>query len=106
MSLPEKCNIPLGIVLSGNWPLSISRIVSEEIKLEELFYSPKKEAAWVKKYGPLFWIYPNWKINLTDKKKILLKAGYNMFINFVEPVPKNISLKKRPGLWNWDIGLS
>lgn len=105
LSLPEKCDIPLGIVISGNWPLCISRIISEKIKPNQPFVSPKKEEGWVKKYGSLYWVYPNWELNLTDKKEVLLKAGYNYFIHLVEPLPENVNLKKRPGPWNWDMGL-
>jgi len=28
-----------------------------------------------------------------------------MFVHMDEPIPKNVELKKRPGLWNWNTGL-
>lgn len=105
LQLPEHSSLPLGIVISGNWPLSISRFLSEEVKTEHLFSSPKGEQAWVKKYGSDFWVYPSWKLDLSDKKQSLIKAGYSLFVHIIEPLPKGIKMKKRPGLWNWDLGL-
>ncbi len=49
-SLPKQSPLPLGIVLSGNWPLCISRALSNDLKTETSFTSPKGEAAWVKKF--------------------------------------------------------
>lgn len=103
--LPEQCVLPLGLVISGNWPLCISRILSEDIKTDQPFSSPKKEHAWIKKYDTDFWVYPNWKIDLSDKKSYLDLSGYKIFINLIEPIPKNIVIKKRKGLWNWDLDL-
>ncbi len=104
--LPKHSLIPLGIVISGNWPLSISRILSENLKTNKPFISPKGEEAWVRKYGSGFWVYPNWKMDITAKKNELQKAGYNLFVHLIEPIPAEVKLKKRPGLWNWNLGLS
>jgi U32 family peptidase len=103
------CNIsplPLGIVISGNWPLTMSRVLSDQIEPVCAFTSPKGEQAWIKRYGSNFWVYPNWKIDLTEKKKELQKAGCSMFIHLAEPVPDGIEMKTRKGLWNWDLGLA
>ncbi len=97
--------LPLGIVISGNWPLTISRVFSDQIKTGSPFTSPKGEHAWAVEYGPNFWVYPNWKIDLTDKKEELRKAGYSMFVHISEPVPPGIEMKKREGRWNWDLSL-
>ncbi|MBU4012871.1 MAG: U32 family peptidase [Proteobacteria bacterium] len=105
LQLPEHSPLPLGIVISGNWPLSISRFLAEDVKTEHLFSSPKGEHAWVKKYGSEFWVYPNWELDLRDKKEMLKKAGYSLFVNIIEPLPKEVKMKKRPGLWNWDLDL-
>ena len=105
LQLAKHSSLPLGIVISGNWPLSISRFLSEDVKTEHLFSSPKEEHAWVKKYGSDFWVYPNWKLDLRDKKEKLKKAGYSLFVNIIEPLPKGVKMKKRPGLWNWDLDL-
>jgi putative protease len=103
--LPEQCSLPLGIVISGNWPLCVSRVLSNQITTDQPFCSPKKEYAWIKKYDTDFWIYPNWPIDLNEKRDLLERSGYHMFVHLVEPVPKDIPIKKRKGLWNWDIDL-
>ena len=105
LSLPEQSPLPLGIILSGNWPLCISRVLSNELETETFFTSPKGEAAWVKKYESGYWVYPNWKLDLRTKRKALEKAGYTLFVHLMEPIPKGVKLKKRPGLWNWDLEL-
>jgi putative protease len=97
--------LPLGIVISGNWPLSISRILSPKFKTDTDFTSPKGEHGWVKKYGSDFWVYPNWKLDISSKKDDLKKAGYLMFVHLAEPVPSKVKMKKRPGLWNWNLKL-
>jgi len=105
LQLPEHSPLPLGIVISGNWPLCVSHIFPEKPKTGRLFASPKGEQAWIRKYGNDVWIYPNWKIDIRTKKDELLKAGYCMFVHLDEPLPKTVELKKRPGLWNWDVSL-
>ena len=105
LSLPEQSPLPLGIVLSGNWPLCISRALSNDLETETPFTSPKGEAAWVKKYESDYWVFPNWKLDLGIKRKALEKAGYRLFVHFLEPIPKDVALKKRPGLWNWELEL-
>jgi putative protease len=105
LSLPEQSPLPLGIVLSGNWPLCISRALSNDLQTETSFTSPKGEAAWVKKYESDYWVFPNWKLDLGIKRKALEKAGYRLFVHFLEPIPKDVALKKRPGLWNWELEL-
>lgn len=105
LKLPSQSPIVLGIVCSGHWPLCISRTLSPELETGKIFSSPKNEEAWVQKYGSNFWVYPNWKLDIRNRKPELLRAGFTLFVNISEPVPKGVSLKKRPGLWNWDIGL-
>ncbi len=105
LQLAKHSPLPLGIVISGNWPLSISRILPDNIKSDKPFTSPKGEQAWAKKYGSDIWIYPNWQLDLISKKDLLQKAGYSLFVHLAEPLPDEINLKKRPGIWNWDIGL-
>ncbi len=105
LQLPKNSPLPLGIVISGNWPLGISRILSPKFKTDTDFTSPKGEHGWVKKYGPDFWIYPNWNLDISSKKDELKKAGYLMFVHLVEPVPAKVKMKKRAGLWNWNLKL-
>jgi len=104
-ALPEQSPLPLGIVLTGNWPLCISRIIAPGFKIGQPFASPKGERAWVKAYQDMFWVYPDWELNMRQHKNALHKAGYTVFVNLKEPLPKGVSLKKRPGLWNWKINL-
>ena len=106
LQLPKHSSLPLGIVISDNWPLSISRFLAKDVQTEHLFSSPKGEQAWVKKYGSDFWVYPNWELDLGDKKEMLTKAGYSLFVYIIEPLPKGVKMKKRPGHWNWNLELS
>jgi U32 family peptidase len=106
LALPEKSPLPLGIVLSGNWPLCVSRIAPEGIEPGTAFSSPRGEGAWVARHGKDFWIFPNWSVDLSEHRPALERAGYRLFARIEEPVPKGVSMKNRPGLWNWDQGLS
>ncbi len=103
VKLPSHSPLPLGIVVSGSWPLCISRYISSDLKSSSPFTSPRGEQAWVKKYGPDYWVFPNWQLDLTMKKNELQKAGYTMFVHLEEPIPSKVKLKKRPGNWNWDL---
>ena len=105
LSMPAKCSLPLGLVIYGSWPLCISRIPPPQIKPELPFRSPKAEVGWTTQYGFDFWIYPGWRLDLKRHRKALIQAGYRFFIYLMEPIPDRVRLKKRSGLWNWDIGL-
>ncbi len=105
LSLPRQSPLPLGIVLYGHWPLCISRILSDQLKPARLFQSPKDESAWASRYDSNYWVYPNWKLDLTVFRKDLERAGYQRFVQINEPVPRSIIMKDRPGTWNWKIGL-
>jgi len=105
LQLPRHSPLPLGIVIAGSWPLCVARPLSEAVKPYQAFSSPRQEQAWVAKYDTDHWVFPNWKIDLKSQKKLLEKAGYLMFIDLVEPIPKTVKLKNRKGLWNWDISL-
>jgi len=105
ISMPKNSRLPLGIVISGNWPLCVSRTLANDIEPEVAFNSPKREQAWVKQYDTDFWVYPNWKLDIRNKKNELIKAGYRMFVTIHESIPSGVQMKKRPGLWNWNIGL-
>jgi len=105
ISLCRQRPLPLGIVLSGHWPLCISRTLADGMRLREPFISPKGEMAWVDQHGPDYWIFPNWKLDLTEKRKPLERAGIELFAHLDEPVPKAVTIKSRQGLWNWTIGL-
>jgi U32 family peptidase len=103
--LPGQSALPLGIVISANWPLCVARTVSPETTLGTPFTSPKGEQAWIQKNDSNYWIYPNWRIDLTRHTEDLKAAGYSLLVSIEELVPKNVTIKKRPGIWNWEKGL-
>ncbi len=106
MRLGGEAPLPVGIVLSGLWPLCISRTASDAIRTDALFTSPKGEQAWLRNIGPDVWAFPNWKIDLSAKKEALKKAGYSLFIHLHEDAPPGVALKKRAGMWNWRLNFS
>ena len=102
LQLPRHSPLPLGIVIAGSWPLCVARTLTDEVKPNKAFSSPRGEQAWVAEYDSNYWMYPNWKMDLKSHKKLLQQAGYRLFVELVEPIPKGVKLKKRKGLWNWD----
>jgi len=104
LDLPSFSPIPLGIVISGNWPLCISRI-NPDLKTDRAFSSPKGEQAVMIRHGFNYWVFPNWKLNLEAYRKRLETAGYCMFIHMDEGLGRKSKLINRPGKWNWDLGL-
>jgi len=105
LQLPRHSPIPLGIVIAGNWPLCVARTLTQDVQQNKAFSSPMGEQAWATRHGPDYWIYPNWKLDLRVQKKALHKAGYALFVDLIEPLPKGVKMKKRKGLWNWDTKL-
>jgi U32 family peptidase len=105
LSLGAESPLPLGIVIAGNWPLCIARTLSEALAPEQPFTSPKQEQAFARRYGENYWLFPGWELDLRDKRRELQKAGYRMFCHLIEPWPRGIKKKKRPGIWNWQVGL-
>ncbi len=105
LSLPENSILPLGSVIYGNWPLALSRIAPEQIRLNQPFMSPKGEGAWMGKINDIYALFPQWCLDIREKKKELIQSGYAMFIHMEQPLPRGMSMKKRPGLWNWDLKL-
>jgi len=76
------------------------------LKTNTTFSSPRGEKAWETRFEANYWVYPNWTLDIRREKDVLKKAGYNLFVHLIEPLPRQIELKKRPGLWNWDLGLA
>jgi putative protease len=105
LKMPLASPLPLGIVLSGLWPLCISRILSSDIQENRPFSSPKGEQTWAVKNGHDYWLFPNWKLDIASHRERLRKAGYRAFIVMHEPVPRKVGMKAREGVWNWRIGL-
>lgn len=105
LSLPGESSLPLGAVVQGNWPLAISRIVSSDILLDHSFSSPMGERGWVTRRDGNYWVFPGWRLDLKVKQEEMEKAGYSSFITMEENVPKGMVMKKREGLWNWNLRL-
>lgn len=105
LGLPRQSPLPLGVVLSGNWPLSVSRILSVDLKPDRLFESPKGEMAWAGLVDSNSWVYPNWRLDLTAFRRELEQAGYQRFVHLTETIPPSIRMKERPGSWNWNLAL-
>jgi putative protease len=102
LKLPGRSPLPLGAVVGGSWPLCVGRTVAENLQMEAPFRSPKGEEAWVVRYGTLYWVFPNWRLDLQDQMERLRRAGYCLFVHLIEAVPRTVQLKDRPGLWNWE----
>ncbi len=105
LSLPARSPIPLGIVLGGFWPLGITRILAEEVRLEEPVLSPRGEVAWVRKIGGNHWIYPGWELDILARRPELERAGYAFFAMLREPWPRFLESAPRTSVFNWDQGL-
>ncbi|MCP3941711.1 MAG: U32 family peptidase [Desulfobacteraceae bacterium] len=105
LRLPETSDLPLGIVTHGNWPLAVSRIISPDLTLGQIFQSPKGEGAWISKSNNIYYVFPNWPLDLSAQKEELERAGYSVFVSLLENIPKTIKMKQRPGLWNWNLKL-
>jgi U32 family peptidase len=105
LELSRLSPLPLGVVLTGMWPLCMSRVISDTIDTRHPFASPRGEEAWARRYDDNIWIFPNWPIDLSEQRQPLEKAGYQWLVHLQEPVPKTVKLKPRQGLWNWNIGL-
>ncbi len=104
LALPRQSPLPLGIVLSGYWPMGITRHSVAPLKPEEAFQSPKGEEFWARRYGQNTWIYPAWPLDITAQRAALEKAGYAMFATFAEWPPQSVE-KKRSSPFNWDLGM-
>ncbi len=105
LALAEKSPLPLGLVIEGPMPLVIARTLNEQIKPLNPFSSPKGEEAFAVRHGSDVWIYPNWTLDLTEKKSELIRAGYTVFAHLTEQFPSGITMRNRPGKWNWDLTL-
>ncbi len=105
LSLPSKSPIPLGMVLSGYWPMGIARHEPFGIQHDAAFSSPKGESFWIRKYGQNSWIYPTWPLDLTEHHAELVSAGYSFFAHMKDDPPKGVEGRSRPGLFNWNEDL-
>lgn len=104
-TLPRTSPLPLGVVVAGVWPMCLARIRPEDLRIDRPFTSPKGEQAWVTRHNDNFWVYPNWRLDLSRQQPELVRAGYRWFVQMEESLPKGIKIKARPGVWNYKIGL-
>jgi putative protease len=105
LALPAASPLPLGVVVGGFWPLCLSRIKADALQAERSLRSPRGEEAWLSRHGANWWLFPNWRLDLGAHKAELLSAGFRMLAVLEEKVPTAVTIKKRPGVWNWELGL-
>ena len=103
LALPGMSPLPLGIVLSGFWPVGITRHRSGPVKAQDGFQSPKGEGFWMRRHGENLWFYPAWPLDLTEHRPALERAGYTTFIHMEDHPPRQLEQAKRPGEFNWNI---
>jgi len=104
-ALPGLSPLPLGAVVQGSWPLGLSRVLSGEVKTCLPVISPKEEGLWAVKYDRTYWLYPNWEVDLFKHREALVKAGYALFVDLHEPMPRDVARRERTSHFNWDVGL-
>ena len=105
LSLPKNSPLPLGIVISGFWPLCVSRTLNQELQPGQVLKSPKGEHLFIRKKGANTHLYPNWELDLSPKLQDLDQAGYRLFIHLHEHRPKEAPAPKRTSTFNWDLKL-
>ena len=105
LALPALSPLPLGIVLSGFWPVGLSRHKQNPKLLGEPLASPKRETFWLRQYGQNLWVYPAWPLDISDKKDSLVQAGYALFIHIHEHPGRDVPDAGRVSPFNWELGL-
>ncbi len=96
--------LPLGIVCRGHWPVCVSRVQPEELAGAPRVASPRDEGFWSVRRANLLWVYPEWRLDFAPRRRQLEQAGFQLFVELRETVPRGIRLKRRPGLWNLESG--
>ncbi|MBD5538757.1 MAG: U32 family peptidase [Desulfovibrio sp.] len=105
LALPGESPLPLGAVLSGFWPVGVSRFGEVALKPNEPFMSPKGEVFWTRRHGGTLWIYPAWPLDLSGERRALVEAGYSFFARLEETPPQGLPELRREGLFNWNGAL-
>jgi putative protease len=102
LALPGQSCLPLGLVLSGHWPVGLARHKLAGAKDNESFQSPRGEVFWTRTYGQNVWVYSDRPLDLTDKRQELEAAGYSFFVHMPENPPHRLPATVRSSLFNWD----
>ena len=105
LSLPAASPLPLGVVVSGSWPLCVARSLAQQVRSDTPLTSPKGEVLWTRRYGANVWVYPDWPLDLRGKIPQLKEAGYALLVHLHEPRPKILGPPKRTSTFNWDLKL-
>ena len=102
LALPGQSCLPLGLVISGHWPLGLARHKLTGVKDNEAFASPRGEVFWARPYGQNVWIYSDRPLDLTGKRQELEAAGYSFFAHMPEKPPQTLPESTRSSLFTWD----
>jgi putative protease len=105
LALPKQSPLPLGVVLSGYWPVGLTRHGMAPLTADEPFQSPKGEMFWARRYGRNLWIYPGWPLDISAQKPALEKAGYSTFVHIDEHPPHSLPEPGRSSEFNWNTGM-
>ncbi len=105
LALPASSPLPLGVALSGFWPVGISRFEADGVRLQEPLSSPKREIFWTRRYGQNLWLYPGWPLDLEARREELERAGYSWFVRIDERRPKDVPEPARTTEFNWNLSL-
>ena len=101
LELPRLSPLPLGIVTKGFWPVGITRIKTAAVPQGEAVSSKPREDFWTWKYGPNYWIFPGWPMDLEEHLGELEQAGYAFNITLEETLPKQMPQPSRTSTFNW-----
>ncbi len=101
LELVKNSPIPLGILVYGLWPYTISRTKHPLVPLNTPIISPKKECFFVSEIGKNYYVYPNWLVDLRNEIPLLKKAGFVMFLEIDIPFPKGVKKEKKPYKFNF-----
>ena len=105
LALPRQSCLPLGLVLSGYWPMGISRHNPLGPKGDTPFRSPKNELFWTRTYGQNLWIYSDRPLDLSENRPEFENAGYSFFVHMPESLPQKLVSSGRTSVFNRDGAL-
>lgn len=105
LSLAKQSPLPLGVVLSGFWPMGLSRWPLVGIKPNQPFTSPMKEVFWLRRHGQNTWLYPGWPLELNKQRNELQAAGFGWLVHISEDPPPSLPKISRTSTFNWKLKL-